>query len=1013
MKKFNFSLTLFFYLTGCSLQNPEGLSLSERTGGPVVVFDLSAKPLPEIPFPNDIACVPDDSTLTGLRINVSQEAPTNLERDVRKKINTLDGFSIYGPITVSFTSRLDIENILNRHGREEIPDFSNDAVYLFNIDPSSSGFGEAVLLDLGSGHFPVVLEKTDNYFPNDPLRNASNLLFAPGNVFPEGGDEYLNLIDFYEFETNTLIIRPVIPLREKTKYAVVLTKRLVGVNGKPVQSPFPYINHTQQTENLKPLLKILPEYSLTLNDIAFVWSFTTQSATDWLVNVRKGLYGSGPFKWLKEKYPPEIEVQKISGDTENPYILKMDEKIEGFIKELAQFWISSMPQEQLDKFIKLLRFIDYFVGFKFKTPYFLADKDGISSPGYPADDDEIFQGDLKKGRAFVGEDTVTVICAIPKRTEKYSPPFPVNFYGHGYTSFRLEMLGFAGSLARFGIATCGMDAVGHGMDLNKSEKTIAELLAKNFGMENLYYALLEGRSRDLNNDGESDSGGDFWTADTFHTRDIVRQTIIDYFQLIRIMRSWDGKNRWSFDLNGDGNGEIAGDFNADGIVDAGGPLKSYYAWGQSLGGILSAILAGLEPAVRASAPTAGGAGLSDIGIRSTQGGVVEAVFLRIMGPLIIGYPEEASTVFEFYVPDVNRKGILRFYYAEGINPGDRVVVENLVNGEMDEDIVKGDGTFRLQIPADAVNAVERRKILNLKNEPGEVPEPVAPLDNTVLGDKLRITIIDGKSGEKKMVIDRFGIDVKFQGTLYLKGSTLVAPAEGFGLKRNTPDMRRFMTIAQMILDPGDPVAYAPHYFKEPFDFSDVDPQLPRGTNVLVIPTAGDMNVPVNTGVAIARAAGIIELFKPHLCFGKPADRLFIEFHVLEGIEKISPYIDPYHQVRVLFDIDDLDYSKYFFNYDKSLTFYVPSPNDFYPGCEPLRLKVKTPYGVSGLRIPYIYEDGEHGFFIPSPQKSHYGFDIDTYMINLIGRYFETDGKEILDDPCLEDDSCDFIQPFSP
>jgi len=53
----------------------------------------------------------------------------------------------------------------------------------------------------------------------------------------------------------------------------------------------------------------------------------------------------------------------------------------------------------------------------------------------------------------------------------------------------------------------------------------------------------------------------------------------------------------------------------------------------------------------------------------------------------------------------------------------------------------------------------------------------------------------------------------------------------------------------------------------------------------------------------------------------------------------------------------------------------------------------------------IDPDGAHGFQIPEPQKA---FDLPTYMINKIGRYFQTRGGEILDDLCLEDHSCVFI-----
>jgi hypothetical protein len=39
--------------------------------------------------------------------------------------------------------------------------------------------------------------------------------------------------------------------------------------------------------------------------------------------------------------------------------------------------------------------------------------------------------------------------------------------------------------------------------------------------------------------------------------------------------------------------------------------------------------------------------------------------------------------------------------------------------------------------------------------------------------------------------------------------------------------------------------------------------------------------------------------------------------------------------------------------------------------------------------------------------------MDAYLINLIGYYFATGGKTILDDVCLEDYSCSFFQSEFP
>ncbi len=60
-----------------------------------------------------------------------------------------------------------------------------------------------------------------------------------------------------------------------------------------------------------------------------------------------------------------------------------------------------------------------------------------------------------------------------------------------------------------------------------------------------------------------DSGVDFWTAYLFHTRDMVRQTGVDLFQVVRVLKSFDGVKTWRYDANLDGQPDLAGDLNGD------------------------------------------------------------------------------------------------------------------------------------------------------------------------------------------------------------------------------------------------------------------------------------------------------------------------------------------------------------------------------------------------------------------------------------------------------------------
>jgi hypothetical protein len=87
-----------------------------------------------------------------------------------------------------------------------------------------------------------------------------------------------------------------------------------------------------------------------------------------------------------------------------------------------------------------------------------------------------------------------------------------------------------------------------------------------------------------------------------------------------------------------------------------------------------------------------------------------------------------------------------------------------------------------------------------------------------------------------------------------------------GIKRNTPTIREMLELSMWAITPGDPIAYAPHYFLDPL------PGTPR-KNVLIQICLGDFTVPVATGVSLARAAGLIS----------PArNDLLIQLGVVEG-----------------------------------------------------------------------------------------------------------------------------------
>src|SRR5579859_4000511 len=147
-------------LAACVQQASEqiGLAPAQPGTGPMMKWNMQAKPLPDIPFPNDIATWPDPGSPTGLRVNASLIAPTDVEAAARQNIDALDGFGIYAPITVEFSQQINLDDLYARQTADD--NFADDAIFLINMNPGSPRYGKPVILDMGHGNFPVILQDT-------------------------------------------------------------------------------------------------------------------------------------------------------------------------------------------------------------------------------------------------------------------------------------------------------------------------------------------------------------------------------------------------------------------------------------------------------------------------------------------------------------------------------------------------------------------------------------------------------------------------------------------------------------------------------------------------------------------------------------------------------------------------------------------------------------------------------------------------------------------------------------
>ncbi len=919
----------------CSIDTvPERLGPATVGGGPAVVFDPTHRPLPSIPLPNDFATFADPTSRTGRRINVSLVAPTEMEESARRDFSTLEGWGTSAPISVQFARSpgqdprlpaLDLQDVASRMQRDGF-DFANDPFYVIDLTTGLPAF-----VDVGSGAYPVTVRDPFKYFPNDPRKDEPNIVFetveegeglpqaayAPAldtdfdgvldhpNTLPGGGGipKVDDLLTWYERETDTLLLRPLVPLEQKHEYAVVLTDRLRGANRKPVSSPFEAIYHPSQRAAAVRVADVLSDPRLAayygdlsgtgLDHVRFMWSFTTQPIAEDMHALRNGLYGKGVFSRFSAAFPPDATILPTAGLSENPadvpgwqgqndacrarskapFVVRPNDPDVRATFELLFGELFGFDKGQLKAVLDAYRYIDHFVVGTFKSPFLMGDPRSKSP-------DTRIDADFSTGRAAETSDEVPFYIVVPKRGPGMAQPFPVAMWGHGVTGHSDEVLLYAGDFARQGIAIVAYDNPEHGAVLSTSQRILASAKLRENCLLPFVSAFEKGRTRDVNGDGAGDSGFYWWTAHIFHTRDNLRQGLLDGMQFVRVLRAFDGKRSSGQDFDGNGTVELAGDFDADGVPDVGGPTVPYFASGESLGGIMSELQGGVEPLLKATAPISGGGALAmDVGFRSY--GVVDSVLGQVMGPIVFAVPAEErqkqSTSERKTTCGAGERSV-RIHVNDGVDgyelelaclrPDElaenmTVRVGNVRSGETRCARSGKDGRFRVPIPTsegdkldiqiypktDAVVSYGSCK-LDGTPEPGRrittferaISEPL-PVANG------EVSKCEGESG-----------CAQFRDRFYAVGDTLVAPNAGLGLRRQSPELRRLRDLAQIGVDAADPINFAPHYFRRPLLDENEVPAPPRA--LLSTNTVGDNFVQVAAGLSFARAAGALPFLPP-------------------------------------------------------------------------------------------------------------------------------------------------------
>lgn len=937
-------LSMLVALWACTSDNaPERTELAAELGpGPNVVFDMAAPELPEIPLPNDVATFADPSSRTGRRINVSTLAATQMETAERLGMTGLEGWGTLAPITVRFSpmrtgeAALDLSDFYARMTNGEV-DFSDDALYVIDLET-----GDPVPLDLGTRGQNYIVARRDLYGPNDPHASEANLLFDTHeegaglgqadyrpeldtdqdgvldhpNVFGPSDPKGLgigDLLSWYERETDTLILRPVVPMRPKTKYAVVLSHRMhaAGQADAWVRSPFAWKLHPSQAEDGQLIDRALKQGARRevygdlaeqgLAGVSFAWTFTTQPIADDVVALRDGLYGQGPFARLASEFPADLRLLRTvglspddnqpSGWEQNeacksrvgqPYLVRVSQS-KNFIHQLIETILGFGGTEGA-ALEESLTNIDYFALGEFEAPLLV----GTPNQESPRD---VMQFNASTGEARYVRNKISMWISVPKRKAGDTKPFPLAVWSHGSSLHNDEMLIRAGHFAAQGMATVAINLPGHGLSVDPRNTDLAKVFLRQDCLAPWFTAASQTRATDIDHDGTPDSGALLWSTHMAHTRANVLQSVLDQMNLTRMLRAFDGTRRGVQDLNLDGTPDLLGDLDGDGLVDIGGQAPMTAA-GNSFGGIVAMLQGALDPNIEASAPISGGGGMADVALRSDF--VVDSVILKAISPAIVGIPARKLTLKPGASDDNTRcktgQVSVRYRVADLLNGreleiacvpestfagGTTLALYNKTLGRKSCARGASDGSFRIAVPAN----IDDRLELELYEGADQV-DSYATCALKADARKLRtFDTWEVETGTYKATKDgdectADGGCQQFDGRLFPVGSPLVAPQEGLGLARQTPRLRRLMGFSQAMLDSVDPANYM-HYYTTPA----LDPwgraMKPRGLAAFAV--TGDPTVPNSATYVAARAAGALP---------------FVDARTAQLVPSLRPYAAP-------------------------------------------------------------------------------------------------------------------------
>ena len=488
-----------------------------------------------IPFPNNILFI--GTTDGTLNITSGVTNPTDITNPT-VALNTLDGFSTVAPISTTFALPID----------------------------------EATITASSVRVFEVVAGPVTQLFPVGNI--AAELGF---------GTQFKALVS--PGDSNTLVIKPVTPLKSNTNYMVVVTNALKSISGAGAHpsSFFALLKNATalvdpygaskvpgrddatalQLEGLRQLTQAMlgvagtATPAIASSDVAVAWSFKTQTLNKVLAKIQTNS-GTDPYatnlaNFLTVPTAPSGATQGLG--TVDFYTFATIAAASGSTTLLDSYTASPASFAAIGSVV---------IG-AVKLPYYLDDNTVNGAPLTST-----FQTDVYGTPRLKSVQTIPFLMTVPKAVG----PYPVVIFQHGFTVDKSTMFGIANTLATAGFATIAIDAVLHG--------------DRTFGLD-----FVNNVTGDAGADGIADTSGQHYLnlVSLLTSRDNIRQSVADLIHLTRLLQI----QTMDVVSNATGLPVLGGDTTPDLVVSVASPIAFV---GHSNGGILGTMLAGVEPAIK-------------------------------------------------------------------------------------------------------------------------------------------------------------------------------------------------------------------------------------------------------------------------------------------------------------------------------------------------------------------------------------------------------------------------------